>query len=204
MSNIGILGGSFDPLHNGHMALAQAAIDNCKINKIIFLPARIQPFKIGRVMAGREDRINMIKIAIEGYPEFELSRKEIDDNHISYTYNTLRKFKKIYPDDQLFFIVGTDSFLSLDKWYNGIPLLREFSFIIGDRPGYREEEKIQKLRYYKEMYGTKIILLKNEMLDISSTEIKDSIKNNIDISHLVPPNVERYIYEHRLYQGIYR
>lgn len=200
MSNIGILGGTFDPIHKGHIALAEYALASCGMSRIIFLPANVSPFKLGRKMAEESHRVNMIKLVTDANPCFDVDTMEVDSNNVSYTYNTLIAMKAKYPEDRLYFILGTDSFLALEKWYNGIPLLQTFSFIVGARPGYRDDE-IDLMKYhYEAKYGSEIIKMTNDMLDISSTEIKKCVKSNESIAKMVPAIVERYINEHGLYK----
>lgn len=142
----------------------------------------------------------MLSLVTNTNSKFAVSRIEVDDNSVSYTYNTLVKFRKVYPDDKIFFITGTDSFIAIEKWYCGIPLLTEFSFIVGSRPGYKEKELSNKIDHYTKSYGTMIMKIDNEIQDISSTEIKCNIKNGISISNMTPISIERYINEHRLYK----
>lgn len=200
MSNIGILGGTFDPIHNGHIALAKYALANCGMSRIIFLPANVSPFKLGRKMADESHRVNMIRLITDENPQFDVDTVEVDSNNVSYTYSTLMDLKKKYPEDRLYFILGTDSFLALEKWYKGVPLLETFSFIVGARPGYRDDEIDLMKFHYETKYGSEIIKMTNDMLDISSTEIKRCVKSNESISKMVPTVIERYINEYGLYK----
>lgn len=203
MSDIGILGGSFDPFHNGHLSIAKAAMRECGLAKIILLPARVQPFKVGRHMASEEDRVNMVSLIARRNQNFAVSTAEAFSEEISYTYKTLQTLKEQYPKDRLHFILGTDSFLSLESWYKGEELLREFPFIVGVRPGYKESETAEMVEKMRRTYDAKIKILHNRILEVSSTEIKENIKAGKPIRDLVPFPIERYIHEHGLYQGVY-
>lgn len=198
-ARIGILGGSFDPIHNGHVTLGQAAVNEAKLDKLIVMPTHVSPFKVGRKYADDEHRIEMCRLAFSETAQAEVSSYEIEHTDISYTYDTLIHLRKLYPDDEIYFITGTDSFIEVEKWYEGIPLLKKFGFIVSARPGYRECELAEKIKEYKEKYGTKIIYLEHEMPDVSSTEIKAKRADNISIHGFVPESVERYIDEHKLY-----
>lgn len=203
MSEIGILGGSFDPFHFGHLSIAKAALKECGLSQIVLLPARVQPFKVGREMASSRDRINMARLVAKENQNFLVSDIEAASEEVSYTYRTLRALQDLYPQDRLHFIMGTDSFFTLENWYKGEELLREFSFIVGVRPGYREEETRMKMGELRQKYDAKIKVLHNKVLEVSSTEIKENIRNGQSIRKWVPYTIERYIDEHGLYQTLY-
>ncbi len=200
MRKIGILGGSFDPFHKGHLSIAKAAMKECGLSQIILLPARVQPFKVGRTMASEEDRVNMVSLIARENQNFIVSTIEAYGEEVSYTYDTMQTLKKQYPADRLHFILGTDSFLSLECWYKGKELLQEFSFIVGVRPGYKESETVETALRFGNSYGTYVKILHNKVMEVSSTEIKQNIKAGKSISEQVPYAVERYIHEHGLYQ----
>ncbi len=199
MDRIGILGGTFDPFHIGHLSIARAAMEECALHQIVLLPAKVQPFKLGHKMAAEEDRVNMVRLIAEENAGFSVSTAEAYSSGISYTYKTLKTLEKSYEGARLYFILGTDSFLSLENWYRGEDLLREFAFIVGIRPGYKEGETAEKAEILRNRYGTEIVLLHNRTVNISSTEIKKNIKRGKSIRQLVPFSIERYIYEHGLY-----
>jgi len=196
---IGILGGSFDPVHNGHVALGQAAIRQAGLEKLIVMPTHVSPFKIGREYADDDHRLAMCRLAFEGVDCAEVSDYEIIHTEISYTYDTLTHLKEKYPEKVLYFITGTDSFLDIEYWHKGTQLLENFNFIVSQRPGYRESELEERIRYYKERYQTEIVRLTDDMPDISSTKIKARIQRDVEISEMIPESVERYIHEHKLY-----
>ena len=199
MSKIGVLGGTFDPIHKGHVALGLAAMDEVGLDKLIVMPAHIQPFKQHRKIARDIHRLNMARLAFEGREGVEVSDYEMTKGDISYSYDTMSYLKSLYPDDELYFVMGTDSFLKVDRWYKGEDLLEEFSFIVSSRPGYPEKVLEAKMRFIEEDYGTEIIRLKTKMPEISSTEIRENALFGEPIDHLVPKAVEEYIYDNRLY-----
>ena len=199
MSKIGVLGGTFDPIHNGHVALGLAAMEEVELDKLIVMPAHIQPFKQHKKIAQDEHRLAMARLAFEGREGVEVSDYELAKGDISYSYDTMAYLKSIYPYDDLYFVMGTDSFLKVDRWYKGESLLEEFSFIVSSRPGYPEKILDYKIRFLIEDYGTEIIRLRTKMPEISSTEIREAALFGESISHLVPKAVEDYIYANGLY-----
>ncbi len=204
MCVIGVLGGSFDPIHLGHRSLGCAAVREVGLDKLIVMPTHIQPFKQNKKVAQDKHRIAMVKLAFDGCQQVEVSDYEIKKGDISYTYETMSHLKSLYPDDDLYFIMGADSFINVDKWYKGEDLLSEFGFIVSSRPGYPEKELDAKIRFYREDYGTRIIRLKAKMPDISSTEIRETAIQGDPITHLVPTKVDNYITRNRLYDDAIR
>lgn len=196
---IGVFGGTFDPIHLGHIALAHAAVEEGKLEKLIVMPVYLQPFKQGRRVTDDEHRLAMAKLAFEGDPNIQVSSYEIDKMGVSYTYDTLSFLRKEYEGKELYFVTGTDSFLEIETWYKGADLLNEFSFMVSARPGYKEEELINKIQYYRGKYGTTIIQIHREMPDISSTEIRRRYGNKLKADDLVSEDVERYIKDNGLY-----
>lgn len=198
---IGIYGGSFDPVHLGHIGLAKQAKKELQLDKVLFIPAKYQPFKLDRDVTSDEHRVNMLELAVENIEGFEISYSELNREEISYTFNTVTYIKELYNEEtELFFLLGTDSFLSIEKWYKAELLLRECHFAVAIRPGDYEKELDDCINRIKAVHNTHVVLLHNEQLDISSTDIRNRIKNYESIEHLVPCNVERYILEHALYR----
>lgn len=201
MKRIGILGGTFDPVHYGHIALAEDAVREADLHEVVMIPARIQPFKQDREYASGEDRFKMLALAAGKNDHVTVSRYELEQESVSYTYLTLRHMQEFYGEDtRLFFITGTDSFLKIDTWKNAPELLTKYSYIIGTRPGYRQEEYEEALQRITSAYGTEVISMNKTELDISATQIRQIVAEGGDISHLVPPEVNRYIMEHGLYR----
>lgn len=200
MKKVGILGGTFDPVHYGHLILAEQARSEASLNSVIFMPAMVQPFKLNIKSAEGDHRYAMLQEATAGNPQFSVSRKELDSPEISYTINTLEECRAEFgADREIYFIIGTDAFLSLEKWYAAKDLLEGFAFIIGTRPGYKEEERKALTTRLREQYGTKIVEIHNPEIEISSTDIKNRIREGKSIKYLVPERVEDYIYRNGLY-----
>ncbi len=201
MKKIGILGGTFDPVHYGHIALAEDAVREAGLHEVVMIPARIQPFKQDREYASGEDRFNMLALAAGKDDHITVSKYELQQESISYTYLTLRHMQEFFgKDTRLYFITGTDSFLKIDTWMNAEELLTNYAYIIGTRPGYRQDEYRKALQKITSAYGTEVISMNKTELDISATQIRQMVAEGKPISELVPPEVERYIREHGLYR----
>ena len=201
MKKIGIIGGTFDPVHYGHLILAEQARVEASLDQVIFMPAMVQPFKLNTRITGGGHRFAMLQEAVAGNPFFSVSRMELDKQEISYTINTLIDCRGEFgTDSELYFIIGTDAFLNLENWYAAEDLLEGFSFIIGTRPGYKEQELKDLVERLKNQYGTKIIEIHNSEVEISSTDIKNRVREGKSIKYLVPEGVEEYIFRNGLYQ----
>ena len=199
MSRIGIMGGTFDPVHLGHTNLAISATEEMGLSKVILVPAYIQPFKKDRFVSSGDHRLEMLRLATLGIDIIEISTWEMDKGGVSYTYDTLTYFSSEFPKDEIWFILGSDSFLKLEKWYKGKELLRSTNFIVGlreeDDSGFVGNES----KRLSEIYNNKIEILNKTMLPFSSTCIRERIENEESISGIVAPEVEEYIYEQKLY-----
>jgi nicotinate-nucleotide adenylyltransferase len=195
----GIYGGSFDPIHIGHVALAESAVRECGLDKLIFMPAYISPFKQDRQVTGGTDRCGMIETVLKTNSAFCLSRYELNREGPSYTIETLRHWKKLL-DGELYFVLGFDSTVQLDKWYQGEEILRNYHLVTAKRPDTDYSEGIKIIEMYREKYGADITILNMAPVDASSTEVRNLIKEGKPITGLVPPGVEEYIIEHRLYK----
>lgn len=201
MNKIGIYGGSFDPIHLGHIELALQAKEELFLDKVIFIPTKHQPFKLNKKVTPENHRVNMLTQALQENKDFEISFVELENDEISYTINTLKRIRTFYSKDtEIFFILGTDSFLNIELWHKSKELLNNYSFAIGSRPGYKEEQLKCCIDQIREVYNTNIVLLNNKKIPISSTDIKYKIKIGRSIKNLVPEAVERYIHENGLYK----
>ncbi|MCX5782037.1 MAG: nicotinate-nucleotide adenylyltransferase [Elusimicrobia bacterium] len=188
---IGLFGGSFDPIHNGHLKLALDSKINFNLDKVIFIPAKIPPHKKTKILAKSNHRTRMILTAIKPYPFFSLSRYEINKKSTTYTFNTLRYFEKKYPNADIFFLIGSDSLNELKSWKNIGDFKTLCSFIVAQRKGYKPDKNN---KYLKNAYFTK-----NEIQNISSSSIRNLIKKGKTVSGLVPKSIETYIIKKKLY-----
>ncbi|MBQ6401638.1 MAG: nicotinate-nucleotide adenylyltransferase [Firmicutes bacterium] len=201
MQRIGIFGGSFDPVHLGHVNLAKDALNQCALDQVLLVPARLQPFKLDRQPASGSDRMNMLDLALAGEERIHPSDLELKQEGVSYTYLTLRAMQKQFGEDaRLYFIVGTDSLVKLDTWMNHDELLTRYAYIVGSRPGYRDEELEEAMRRLTDRWGTEILRIENRPFDLSATEIRQRIAQGLPVTDMVGPEVEEYIRTHGLYR----
>ena len=191
MTKVGIFGGTFDPIHMGHLITAQSVTEIRKLNKIIFIPAFISPHKKSAEASSTEHRSNMIKIAIHDVPFFECSEIEIKKGGISYTVDTLRELKKVY--DEIEFIIGYDNIFSFHKWKDPDEILKLAKIIVLKR-------KSSLPPPFEDKYYHQAIFVQTRGIEISATDIRERVKHNHPIHSLVPQKVKEYIYEHNLYR----
>lgn len=200
MKRIGILGGTFDPIHNGHIGLAEDARSQAGLEKVILIPARLQPFKLDKKVTDGSHRLKMAEIAADQTEGLEVSDYELRQEHISYTYKTLRAMKELgSQEDRLYFITGTDAFLKISTWSHAEEMLRTYSFLVGSRPGYREAELDVCIEHLKSVYNTDVVKIQNRKRNISATEIRQRLEEGESLRGLVPRAVEEYIKDHGLY-----
>jgi len=186
---IGLLGGSFNPVHNGHIGLAQTALDSFKLDKVLFLPSGNHPLKRYNNMPSAQNRYKITKKALELFPQFEISTLDMDHEGPSYTKKLVQRLQKEFPNDELYFIAGSDIVFELKKWHEYKWLISNIQFIIAHRPD------IDRARWNKLDYVNKLQFMEMEPVDISSTKIRKMIASNEDISKLVPQNIIKDITE---------
>ena len=191
---IGVFGGTFSPIHIGHLRLAEEAFARMQLEKVLFMPAYIQPFKRDEKYMATDDRLNMIKLAIADNPHLGVTTIELDRKGISYTISSLREIKKtLDADTDIYFIVGTDMFLMIEKWYLASELLSEFNIIVGIRPGDDLDSVEALISDLSVKYGTDIKLIDNPPIEVSSTEIRAKMESGEAVDSLMPPIVKMYL-----------
>lgn len=194
---IGILGGTFSPIHNGHLELAKRAYNDFKLDKVLIMPSGNSYMKSG--VLSREKRVAMTECAIKDYPYFEISLIEVNRPGYTYTYETLEELQNIYPDAELFFILGADSLFQMETWKYPERIFEQASIICTIRDDY-DIIDIKKKGKELEAKGARIEYLNMPKIDISSSDIRQKVKQHISISDLVPDSVLRYIEEEHLYE----
>lgn len=200
MKRIGILGGTFDPIHYGHIGLAEDAREQAELEKVLLIPAKLQPFKLDKQITDGSHRLAMVELAVKDRPGLVACDYELKQQQISYTYKTLRAIAKQEGQEaRLYFITGTDAFLKIATWKQAQEMLTRYSFVVGSRPGYRESELAQCIGELKSVYNTDIVKIENRRRNISATEIREKLEKGKDLSGLVPELVERYITVNGLY-----
>ena len=195
-----IFGGSFNPVHNGHVNLVKEIIKTISLDRVIIMPANTSPFKtdIANDTADGSDRINMCRLAFEQLDGVSVSNYEVTCTDVSYTVNTLKHFKALYPDDKLYFIVGSDMLESLHLWYRFDEIMSLCTIIAASRV-YGDFEELEKTADELRQFG-EVILIQIEPYEMSSTLIREKILNNEEISCYMPSSVVKYIENNKLYK----
>lgn len=197
-SRIGIMGGTFNPIHYGHLVTAEEALYQFKLDKVIFMPAGQPPHKRDKEILSPEDRYLLTVIATASNPDFEVSRLEIERVGPSYTVDTLLELHKVYgPETDMFFITGADAVWEILTWKDAEKLVRLTEFIAATRPGY-SLEKFKKLHVlpegeHREKGKPRVSIMEIPALAISSTDIRRRVRENRPIRYLVPEGVASYI-----------
>lgn len=194
---IGIFGGTFNPVHNGHIRLAEMFYNELKLDMILVIPTCIPPHKDVNFTVSSQDRWRMLKLAFEDYSWAVLSDIELKSNQKNYTIDTLNKLFKIYPDDEFYLIVGGDMFLSFETWKEYKKVLSVCKVCTAPR----EKEELDKLYNYQNVIDPEhknTIILSAPILEISSTDIRDKIDS---FKNQIPFNVYKYILKNGLYKN---
>ena len=196
---IAIFGGSFNPIHNAHIKLAQRFVNEVKLDKVAFVPTHITPLKNNTAIVLSEHRFNMCELALKDYENFFVSDVEIKREGMSYSSDTIAYFKEQYPNDELFFIMGADMFLTLEKWHEFEYIFNNVTILTAPRDGCDYDDLMEKYNYYKK-YNCRAYITKEYIEDLSSTFLRERIVSNADVSAYINPNVIIYINEHGLYR----
>ena len=200
MKKYGIFGGTFNPIHYGHLLICEYLKEELDLDKIIFIPTGNPPHKDLDVSA--EHRYDMVKLAIESNPGFEISDIETKRVKLSYTVDTVRELKKVYKEEKLFFLIGLDTLFQLKTWKKIEELSKEIEFVVALRPKYIDIEEINReLKFLRENYGTKVEIIHTPLYEISSTELRERIKEEKSVKYLIPEEVVNYIKESGFYKN---
>ena len=191
-ARVGIFGGSFDPVHHGHLAIALAAIESVPLDRVIFVPARQSPLKDSRPVAGEADRLTMLELATRDEPRFSVSRAELDRPPPSFTVDTL---ESLAEEGRLFLILGADAARDLARWRSP-DRVRELATIVVAPRAPRAELPVP-LRPWND--DPAAILLDTALMDISARQLRERASRRLSLRYLVPDGVWRYIEEHKLY-----
>ena len=215
---VGIFGGTFDPVHLGHIKAAEEIKRILGLDKVIFIPSAISPHKTPSESTPSEHRLRMLELSLEPFPYFEISTYELDKEGVSYTVDTLRHFTTAEPGTDFYFIVGSELFRAIDTWKNYNDLFVLASFAVIERPGFPEDSppklplaietdfryyiKRGDVTIYKNKYSKEVIYTHIRGVTVSSTEIRNILRSGGSVKDLVPAEVERYIAENSLYTGV--
>lgn len=199
---VGIMGGTFDPVHKAHLALAKQAYEQFSLDEIWMLPNGNPPHKRDTRQADMECRMEMLRLAIEDIPYLKLCGLERSGQNYHYTYETLGQLKKQHPDTVFYFIMGADSLFEFDTWKEPGIISRECILLAAVRDHRRKEEIQARIRELEGRYGARIYLLNTPNMDIASEDIRRALACQKEISHLVPAPVADYIARHGLYRSV--
>lgn len=205
---IGIFGGTFNPIHLGHIAMAKAAYLQLKLEKVLFMPAKNPPHKTGQEISDEAARCKMCRLAIQDYRYFEYSDFEIKREGLSYSAVTLTLLQEIFTKEygkdnfEIYFIIGADSFYDIEKWYKPEIVLAGCNLAVAPRSDKRQEKKSLEAHsdYLCRKYNAKIFLLDAPLVNISSSAIRQSFKDKVPLKEFLNENVYNYIVEAKLYE----
>jgi nicotinate-nucleotide adenylyltransferase len=194
---LGVFGGSFDPVHFGHLRMAEEARIQVGLDRVLFVPTQVSPFKVGRTVTPGEQRLEMLHIALADNPAFAASDVELTRPGPSYTVDTLRLLKEQYPTAELFFLTGTDAVRDLPKWRQPEEILSLARFLVAARPGV---DKADVLHALPDTWEARIAFIEMPELDISSTYLRERLRDGRSVRYLLPRAVEEYIVSRGLYR----
>lgn len=197
---IGIMGGTFDPIHNGHVMLGEYAKNLFVLDEIWFMPNGNPPHKMNeKIESQTKHRVEMVRRAIEDKVGFVLQLYEVERKEVNYSYLTMEHFRKVYPEYEFYFIIGADSLFALEKWVHPEKLVKTCVILAAYRDDKNTDEMMTQISYLNQKYGADIRLLKTPSIDISSTEIRQRLKDGLSVRDMVPESVCQYIQEHHLF-----
>ncbi len=197
---IGILGGTFDPIHNAHLLLGESAREQFNLDRVIYIPNNLAHLPNRTEITPGDVRYQMVKMAISDNPYFTCSRIEIDKPEGTYTYNTIQELKVMYPGDELYLILGGDSIIGIDTWYRAKDLLTSCTILAAVREDDDLAALDKKRNELKKIYNADIRLLKFNRIDISATEIRQRIRSGRSVRYMLPDEVVEFLCIKGLYK----
>jgi len=198
---IGVMGGTFDPIHIGHLLLGEFAYSDFKLDEIWFLPNGDPPHKeVELTEEGLQHRIAMVERAVAEVPYFRISFSEAKINTHSYTYKTMGEFRRLYPQDEFYFILGADALFSIEKWKFFQEIFPNCTILAAKRDDKEISELNQQITYLTEKYNARIKLLRAPFIEVSSTTIRERVAKGLPVRYMVPDTVAKYIEQYQLYR----
>jgi nicotinate-nucleotide adenylyltransferase len=198
-SRIGMVGGSFNPIHNAHLIMATCYAEQFKLDKCIFIPARVSPAKLdSQDLANTSHRWEMVKLAVSGNPLFDCDDFEINNDSISFTYLTIEHFQKLYSESELYILIGTDQAEQFDSWRNFNWLLRNVKVVIAGRQ--QSEASKDRIKRIWERASAEPYFLESPEIEISAEMLRNRLRNNLSIRYFVPDSVADYVDKNKLYR----
>lgn len=196
---VGIMGGTFNPIHFGHLLLAETAFHQFQLDEILIMPTKNPYYKKISNSVTEEDRVAMVELAIEDNAHFHLSKEELNREGTTYTVETLSQLTARHPDYEYYFIMGADSLYHIESWKDPAQILKLATIVVAGRAGTGSSLSSQ-IEYIENKYDSEIYRLNSPVLEISSNDIRRRIRDGESIRYLLPAKVADYIYEHGLYQ----
>ena len=197
---IGIMGGTFDPIHKGHLMLGEYAYKQYGLDKVWFMPNGTPPHKDNaKIGTSAKNRMEMVELAIAGRDEFELQTYEILNQETNYSYKTMEHFASLYPEDEFYFIIGADSLFAFETWRNPDRLVKTCTILAAYRDDKSTDDMLLQIEYLNKKYSADIRLLNTPNVDISSSEIRSMLQDAESICEMVPEAVYDYIKDNHLY-----
>lgn len=196
------MGGSFHPIHMGHLMMSEYIRSTLGIKKVIFIPTGIPPHKEDFSVSG-DHRMAMVELATLHNPHFFVSDIEIKRKGTSYSVDTVRELMKIYPEDEFYFFLGSDIILDLKDWKKFDKLAQYTKFVVAIRPGFEKitlETIKEEVEFLSETYGAQFQIIETPRYEISSTDLRNRIRNQRSVNYLIPGSVIHYINKHQLYE----
>ncbi|MGB8656906.1 MAG: nicotinate-nucleotide adenylyltransferase [Candidatus Zixiibacteriota bacterium] len=191
---MGVLGGTFDPIHMGHLVLAEQLREELKLDEVLFIPCCKPPHKTRRLLSPAKDRFQITKLAIDDNPYFSISDIELKREGLSYTVDTLRELKRSDPKSEIYFLIGSDVLSEITTWKDPEQIYNLVKVVIARRPGFDKFDP-------EDDFVKKSIMVHITGMDLSSTQIREKVRKGKSIKYLVPRRVEEYIERKRLYRG---
>ncbi|MCI5621420.1 MAG: nicotinate-nucleotide adenylyltransferase [Lachnospiraceae bacterium] len=200
-TRIGIMGGTFDPIHVGHLLIAENALEQYGLDQILFIPTGHSPHKDDREIERSAHRLEMIRLSVKDNPAFFFSTIEINSPEVSYTYLTLQQLQKHYPDWELYFIMGGDSLNYLEQWVQPEQICSIATILVAVRDGFDRDAIAEKIDFLRQKFSARIYPIDSPNVAISSSEIRQRVERKSSIRYLVTSEVEEYIDRNNLYKG---
>lgn len=199
---VGIMGGTFDPIHKGHLMLGECAKELFALDEVWFMPNGNPPHKKRSSIATDADhRVKMVEAAIKGIEGFRLERYEVDRTEVNYSYLTMEHLNQLYPEHEFYFIIGADSLFAIERWVKPERFLKTCTILAAFRDDKNLEEMEMQIQYLNEKYESDIRLMNCPKVAVSSSEIRVCLQENRCVDELVPEAVLLYIQENQLYKG---
>lgn len=198
---IGVFGGSYDPVHMGHLIMAENFRESLQLDQVVFLPAHVSPFKTGQTPTEDKHRLAMLRLAIGGNPYFSVDDRELHRGGVSYTFDTMQSLVRETNDTEFFLLIGADSLVDFDRWHRPQELLALVRLVVVERGGYEAVswDALRRVATDEQFANIQKTKIQAPRIEIASREIRQRVRDGRTIRYLVPSSVEAYIREHRLW-----